>query len=102
MAYLQMKVKADSLVQGLAEVQRQYGTGYLSAFGEGLIDRNNYYTFDYGKHKEVEYNSLKDFRQTSPLHFESTDGTRLEPLYNLHHCRYAVYLRKKQQLKNEI
>ena len=40
MAYLQMKEKADSLVQGLAEVQRQYGTGYLSAFGEGLIDRN--------------------------------------------------------------
>ena len=33
-------LKADSLVQGLAEVQRQYGTGYLSAFGEGLIDRN--------------------------------------------------------------
>jgi len=40
MAYLQMKQKADSLVQDLAEVQRQYGTGYLSAFGEGLIDRN--------------------------------------------------------------
>ena len=40
MAYLQMNEKADSLVQGLAEVQRQYGTGYLSAFGEGLIDRN--------------------------------------------------------------
>lgn len=40
MAYLQMKQKADSLVQGLAEVQKQYGTGYLSAFGEGLIDRN--------------------------------------------------------------
>ncbi|MBQ4388211.1 MAG: glycoside hydrolase family 127 protein [Prevotella sp.] len=40
MAYLQMKQKADSLVQALAEVQRQYGTGYLSAFGEGLIDRN--------------------------------------------------------------
>ena len=40
MAYLQMHAKADSLVQGLAEVQRQYGTGYLSAFGEGLIDRN--------------------------------------------------------------
>ena len=33
-------IKADSLVQGLAEVQGQYGTGYLSAFGEGLIDRN--------------------------------------------------------------
>ncbi len=40
MAYLQMREKADSIVQGLAEVQRQYGTGYLSAFGEGLIDRN--------------------------------------------------------------
>ena len=40
MASLQMREKADSLVQGLAEVQRQYGTGYLSAFGEGLIDRN--------------------------------------------------------------
>lgn len=33
-------LKADSLVQGLAEVQQHYGTGYLSAFGEGLIDRN--------------------------------------------------------------
>ena len=40
MAYLQMRQKADSLVSGLAEVQRYYGTGYLSAFGEGLIDRN--------------------------------------------------------------
>ena len=40
MAYLQMREKADSLVLGLAEVQRQYGTGYLSAFGEGLIGRN--------------------------------------------------------------
>ena len=40
MAYLQMREKADSLVQGLAQVQQQYGMGYLSAFGEGLIDRN--------------------------------------------------------------
>ena len=40
MAYLQMREKADSLVSGLAEVQKQYGTGYLSAYGEGLIDRN--------------------------------------------------------------
>ena len=40
MANLQMREKADSLIQGLAEVQRQYGTGYLSAYGEGLIDRN--------------------------------------------------------------
>ena len=40
MANLQMREKADSLVQGLAEVQRHYGTGWLAAFGEGLIDRN--------------------------------------------------------------
>lgn len=35
-----MKEKADSIVNGLAEVQQQLGTGYLSAYGEGLIDRN--------------------------------------------------------------
>ncbi len=35
-----LRTKADSLINGLAEVQKQYGTGYLSAFGEGLIDRN--------------------------------------------------------------
>ena len=31
MANLGMKQKADSLVQGLAEIQHSYGTGYLSA-----------------------------------------------------------------------
>lgn len=36
----EVKAKADSLVNGLNEVQHQYGNGYLSAFGEGLIDRN--------------------------------------------------------------
>lgn len=36
----QVKSKADSIVNGLANVQQQYGTGYISAFGEGLIDRN--------------------------------------------------------------
>lgn len=40
MAWLQIKEKADSIVNGLAEVQQQLGTGYLSAYGEGLIDRN--------------------------------------------------------------
>lgn len=34
------KLKADSLVKGLAEVQKAIGTGYLSAYSEGLIDRN--------------------------------------------------------------
>lgn len=36
-----VKAKADSIVYGLAEVQQAYGRdGYLSAFAEGLIDRN--------------------------------------------------------------
>ncbi len=36
-----VKAKADSIVRGLAEVQQAYGRGgYLSAFAEGLIDRN--------------------------------------------------------------
>ena len=36
-----VKTKADSIVNGLAEVQKAYNReGYLSAFAEGLIDRN--------------------------------------------------------------
>lgn len=36
-----VKAKADSIVSGLKEVQQAYGRdGYLSAFAEGLIDRN--------------------------------------------------------------
>lgn len=35
-----VRAKADSIVDGLNVVQRAYGTGYLSAFPEGLIDRN--------------------------------------------------------------
>lgn len=34
------RMKGDSLVSGLAEVQAALGSGYLSAFPEGLIDRN--------------------------------------------------------------
>lgn len=34
------KLKGDSLVSGLAEVQRALGDGYLSAFPEELINRN--------------------------------------------------------------
>ena len=36
----QYKLKADSLVAGLAEVQEALGNGYLSAFPENLINRN--------------------------------------------------------------
>ena len=36
-----VKMKADSIVNGLAEAQQAYGRGgYLSAFAEGLVDRN--------------------------------------------------------------
>lgn len=34
------RLKGDSLVQGIRECQRMIGTGYVSAFPEGLIDRN--------------------------------------------------------------
>lgn len=34
-----VKQKCDSIVNGLDEVQQMYGSGYLSAFGEGLINR---------------------------------------------------------------
>lgn len=34
------RLKGDSLVSGLAEVQQAYGNGYLSAFPEELINRN--------------------------------------------------------------
>lgn len=34
------KVKGDSIVSALKDVQAAYGNGYLSAFPEGLIDRN--------------------------------------------------------------
>ena len=33
-------LKGDSVVQGIRECQRYKGTGYVSAFPEGLIDRN--------------------------------------------------------------
>lgn len=55
---------------------------------------NDYYTFDYGSHPDITYRSLDDFRQISPLHYEGPDGTKVEPLYDLHHCRYGVYWKK--------
>ncbi|MBM6992925.1 MAG: glycoside hydrolase family 127 protein [Prevotella sp.] len=36
----EVKAKSDSIIEGLREVQQIVGTGYLSAFGEGLIERN--------------------------------------------------------------
>lgn len=35
-----VKAKSDSIISGLGEVQRAYGNGYLSAYGEELINRN--------------------------------------------------------------
>ena len=56
---------------------------------------NDYYTFDYGKHQNVEYRSLKDFKQTSPLHFTGPNGIQVKPFYDLHHHRYVVYWKKQ-------
>ena len=56
---------------------------------------NDYYTFDYGKHQKVEYRSLKDFKQTSPLHFTGPNGIQVKPFYDLHHHRYVVYWKKQ-------
>ena len=52
---------------------------------------NDYYTFDYGKHPEVQLSSVK---RIVGLRFENADGIKIEPLYNLHHCRYVVYWKK--------
>ena len=55
---------------------------------------NDYYSFDYGKHPDVTYTTLKDFRQTSPLHFTGPDGIEVKPFFDLHHHRYVVYWKK--------
>lgn len=52
---------------------------------------NDYYTFDYGKHPDVQLSSVK---RIGGLRFENADGIMIEPLYNLHHCRYVVYWKK--------
>ena len=52
---------------------------------------NDYYTFDYGKHPDVQLSSVK---RIVGLRFENADGIKIEPLYNLHHCRYVVYWKK--------
>lgn len=36
----EMRIKGDSIVQGLRACQQMIGTGYVSAFPEGLINRN--------------------------------------------------------------
>ena len=56
---------------------------------------NDYYTFDYGKHPDITYSTLKDFRQTSPLHFTGPNGIEVKPFFDLHHHRYVVYWKKK-------
>lgn len=52
---------------------------------------NDYYTFDYGKHAEVR---LKEVKRLSGLHFQSGD-IPIAPFYDMQHCRYVVYWKKK-------
>lgn len=108
-----VKMKADSIVNGLAEVQQAYGRGgYLSAFAEGLVDRNiqgksvwaPFYTLHKivqglidqhqmaGNEKALEkakYEGLKSIKD-----FKTKAGVELIPFYDAHHCRYVVYWQK--------
>lgn len=53
---------------------------------------NDYYTYDYnipdGLPSTID---LKKLRQTGPLKFEGPNGIVIEPLYDIHRERYAVY-----------
>ena len=49
---------------------------------------NDYYTFDYGKHPDVK---LGDVKHLGGLRFANSDGTPIQPFYDLQHCRYVVY-----------
>ena len=55
---------------------------------------NDYYDYDYGTYPDVCYASTAEFEHTGGLHFTGPDGISVEPLYDLHHCRYVVYWRK--------
>lgn len=52
---------------------------------------NDYYTFDYGKHPDVQLGNVKHL---GGLRFQKADGTQIQPFYDLQHCRYVVYWRK--------
>lgn len=110
-----VKAKADSIVGGLAEVQQAYGkSGYLSAFAEGLIDRNiplhgvliavptttsvrSTTTFLVSKTRQRAWFAIARLwsggygRQTGLKHINMQD---LIPFYDAHHCRYVVYWQK--------
>ena len=51
---------------------------------------NDYYTFNYGKHADVQ---LGEVKHLGGLHFES-NGIHIQPFYDLQHCRYVVYWKK--------
>ena len=55
---------------------------------------NDYYDFDYGTYPDVCYGSIDEFTHEGGLKFRSPDGISVEPLYDLHHCRYVVYWQK--------
>lgn len=54
--------------------------------------RNDYYTYDYkipaGLNTTLDPASV---RRVEGLRFETADGRRIEPLYDIHHRRYVVY-----------
>lgn len=60
---------------------------------------NDYYTFDYGRHDNVQYGSLKDFKPSGALQYTTPDGIRVKPFYDIHHHRYVVYWEKADNKK---
>ena len=97
-----MSLREESTKDAPSRVALLYGpivlAGQLESVAHPFSDPkkyNDYYTFDYGKHPDVTYSTLKDFRQTSPLHFEGPDGIIVKPFFDLHHHRYVVYWKKK-------
>ena len=53
---------------------------------------NDYYTFDYGKQPDVNFGEVKHL---GGLRFQNADGIQIAPFYDLQHCRYVVYWKKK-------
>ena len=99
---LGMELREVPTVDDPARVALMYGPvvlgGRLEAVDNPFSDpakHNDYYTYDYGEYPDVTYNSLADFEHLGGLDFRGPSGISVEPLYNLHRCRYVVYWRKQ-------
>ena len=97
-----MQLHEESTIDDSTRVALMYGpvvlAGRLSEVASPFSDPsllNDYYTYDYGQHPDVDYHSLQDFEHVDGTYFVGKDGMKIEPFYNLHHSRYVVYWKKK-------